>query len=172
MKKIILLIVIVILAIAAFFVFGNKGSKEELDTAGTNQTNTADTMNDEMGDMASTTPPATPPTPNGSPPPPIQDDLGDVDVVPPKVFNITGRNFAFSQTEIKVKKGDRVVINFESTDGFHDWTVDEFNARTERVNPGTKTSVEFIADKIGTFEYYCSVSVHRAAGMKGNLIVE
>ena len=98
--------------------------------------------------------------------------MGDVDVAPAKVFNITGKNFSFSQTEIKVKNGDRVLINFESTDGFHDWVVDEFKANTERVNPGTKTSVEFIADKTGTFEYYCSVSIHRAAGMKGKLIVE
>ncbi|OGG47530.1 hypothetical protein A2671_02085 [Candidatus Kaiserbacteria bacterium RIFCSPHIGHO2_01_FULL_49_13] len=98
--------------------------------------------------------------------------MGDVDVAPPKVFNLTGRNFSFSQSEIRVKKGDRVIINFESTDGIHDWVVDEFNARTDRVSTGQTASVEFIADKTGTFEYYCSVSIHRAAGMKGRLVVE
>lgn len=89
-----------------------------------------------------------------------------------KVFKITGQNFQFSQNEIRVKKGDRVKINFESADGFHDWTVSEFNARTVRVNTGGKASVEFVADKIGEFEYYCGVGQHRQMGMKGKLIVK
>ena len=89
-----------------------------------------------------------------------------------KVFNITGKNFAFSETEMKVKKGDTVTVNFESTTGFHDWVVDEFKAKTQQVRPGTKTSVTFVADKAGTFEYYCSVGSHRAEGMTGKLIVE
>lgn len=87
-------------------------------------------------------------------------------------FNLTGWNFAFSETEIRVKKGQTVTVNFESTSGFHDWVVDEFNAATKKVNPGEPTSVTFVADKAGTFEYYCSVGSHRANGMVGNLIVE
>jgi len=89
-----------------------------------------------------------------------------------KVFSLTGKMFAFSQAEIRVKKGDTVTINFESTAGLHDWVVDTFNARTQQVQPGTKTSVTFVADKTGTFEYYCSVGSHRANGMAGKLIVE
>jgi len=89
-----------------------------------------------------------------------------------KIFNLTGKNFAFSQIEIRVKKGDRVRIEFESAQGFHDWSIDEFDARTKRVNAGGKTSVEFVVDKVGTFEYYCSVGSHRQLGMIGNLIVE
>lgn len=89
-----------------------------------------------------------------------------------KIFNITGVNFSFSQPEIRVKKGDKVRIEFTSTDGFHDWVVDEFAAATEKVNTGGSTSVEFVADKVGTFEYYCSVGQHRAMGMVGKLIVE
>jgi len=86
--------------------------------------------------------------------------------------DITGKNFEFSQKEIRVKKGDRVRINFTSTDGFHDWVVDEFNAVTTRVSTGDSTFVEFVADTAGTFEYYCSVGNHRSLGMKGSLIVE
>jgi len=89
-----------------------------------------------------------------------------------RVFDLTGRNFAFSVTEIKVKKGDKVRINFESADGFHDWVVDEFSANTNRVNTGDKTFVEFIADQAGEFEYYCSVGNHRALGLVGMLVVE
>lgn len=89
-----------------------------------------------------------------------------------EVFEITGSNFAFSQSEIRVKEGDVVTINFESTDGFHDWVVDEFNAATAKVNTDGTTSVTFVADKKGTYEYYCSVGNHRAQGMVGTLVVE
>ena len=89
-----------------------------------------------------------------------------------KTFDLTGKNFAFSQSEIKVKKGDKVKINFKSTDGFHDWVVDEFNAKTSQVNTGGSTSVEFVADQAGMFEFYCSVGRHREMGMVGKLIVE
>ena len=89
-----------------------------------------------------------------------------------KTFNISARNFAFSQAEIRVKEGDKVKIVLNSTDGFHDWTVDEFNAKTDQVNTGQTAEVEFVADKTGTFEYYCSVGSHRQMGMVGKLIVE
>lgn len=89
-----------------------------------------------------------------------------------KIFKITGQNFRFSQNEIRVKKGDRVKIEFESTDGFHDWVVDEFSGRTAQVNTGGKAFAEFVADKTGEFEFYCSVGKHRQMGMKGKLIVE
>ena len=89
-----------------------------------------------------------------------------------KTFTVTGRNFAFSMDEIRVKKGDRVTINFSATEGFHDFILDAFNVRSERVQPGQTTSVTFVADKAGTFEYYCSVGSHRALGMVGTLVVE
>ena len=104
----------------------------------------------------------------------INDGSGNDDV---KTFVITGDHLRFfidgvENPEIRVKQGDRVKIEFESTEGFHDWGIDEFNASTEKVNPGKPTSVEFVADKKGTFEYYCSVGQHRANGMAGKFIVE
>lgn len=87
-------------------------------------------------------------------------------------FDITGEPFKFSQTEIKVKKGDTVKINFQSTKGTHDLVIDEFNVATKQVDPGEVTSVEFVAEKTGEFEYYCSIGNHRSQGMVGKLIVE
>ena len=88
------------------------------------------------------------------------------------VVTLSGTNFAYDVTEIRVKEGDTVTIDFQSADGFHDWVVDEFAAATQQVRPGTATSVTFIADAAGTYEYYCSVGSHRANGMVGTLIVE
>jgi len=94
-----------------------------------------------------------------------------------KVFVMTGENFKFlmdgvEAPEIRVNEGDRVRIEFTSISGFHDWVVDEFGAATDKVRDGSSTSIEFIADEKGTFEYYCSVGEHRANGMIGNLVVE
>lgn len=92
-------------------------------------------------------------------------------------FSLSGKNYRFvlngSETpDLRVKMGDKVQIKFISTEGYHDWVVDEFDAATDKVEEGDSTSVEFVADQAGTFEYYCSVSQHRADGMRGNLIVE
>lgn len=89
-----------------------------------------------------------------------------------KVFNVSGANFTFDTKEIRVKRGDTVVINFKSSGGFHDWVLDEFNAKTSQVQTGQTSSVTFVADRTGTFEYYCSVGTHRQQGMVGKLIVE
>jgi nitrite reductase (NO-forming) len=85
---------------------------------------------------------------------------------------VLGKNFGFSETEIRVKKGDTVEIQFTNEAGFHDWVLDEFNAKTKQLKAGESETVTFVADKAGTFEYYCSVGSHRQMGMVGTLIVE
>ena len=89
-----------------------------------------------------------------------------------KVFTVTGSNFSFDPKEIKVKQGDHVKIIFQNKDGIHDWRLDEFEVKTTQITAGNSAEVSFVADKTGSFEYYCSVGRHRAMGMKGNLIVE
>jgi len=89
-----------------------------------------------------------------------------------KAFTVTGSNFKFSLKEIRVKKGDTVRITFKNSGGNHDWKVDEFNAGTKVLSTGQEETIEFVANKTGTFEYYCSVGSHRSMGMKGNLVVE
>lgn len=88
------------------------------------------------------------------------------------VLTLDAFNFGYSESEIRVKEGDTVTINLTSSDGFHDWVVDEFNAATGKIQEGGETSVTFVADKSGTYEFYCSVGSHRANGMVGTLIVE
>lgn len=89
-----------------------------------------------------------------------------------KEFNLDSFNFGYSMEEITVTEGDTVTINLTSSDGFHDWVVDEFGAATEKIREGGNTSVTFVADAAGTYEFYCSVGNHRAQGMVGTLIVE
>jgi nitrite reductase (NO-forming) len=89
-----------------------------------------------------------------------------------KEFTIVSKGLNFAPNEIKVNAGDTVRVTYKNTVGTHDWTIDEFNAKTKLLDAGQEETVEFVADKAGSFEFYCSVPGHRKAGMKGNLIVE
>jgi nitrite reductase (NO-forming) len=71
-----------------------------------------------------------------------------------------------------VKKGDTVKIVLTNANGMHDWIVDEFNAKTKVLQGTASDTIQFVASKTGTFEYYCGVGNHRQMGMVGKLIVE
>ena len=85
---------------------------------------------------------------------------------------VEGSNYKFSPANIKAKKGDTVRLTFRSAGGIHDLTMDEFEVQTNQIGEGEEEEVEFVADKVGTFEYYCSVAGHRAMGMTGIFVVE
>ena len=89
-----------------------------------------------------------------------------------RVVELVASNFKFSTGEIRVKKGERVKVMFKVESGFHDWVLDEFTVRTKQLFAGDVGIVEFVADKAGVFEYYCSVGSHRAMGMVGKFVVE
>ena len=88
-----------------------------------------------------------------------------------KSFTVTGSNFVFSPKTMTVKKGDTVKITFVNSGGTHDWNLDEFNAHSGIIQGGASKTVTFVADKAGSFEYYCAVGQHRQMGMKGTLTV-
>jgi nitrosocyanin len=89
-----------------------------------------------------------------------------------KEFNFVTGQFSFNPKTITVKEGDTVKITVKNTAGIHDLKIDEFNAATPIIPAGESRTVEFVADKKGSFEYYCSVGNHRAMGMVGTLVVE
>jgi len=89
-----------------------------------------------------------------------------------KEFTITGDNFSFTPSTITVKKGDRVKITFKNNKGYHDFVIDEFGVATKQAQAPATEVLEFTADKVGSFEYYCSVGTHRSMGMKGVLKIE
>jgi plastocyanin len=87
-------------------------------------------------------------------------------------FDVTGGSFYFTPNVIRVKKGDTVKIVFTNAGGMHNFVLDEFNVKMDPIKDKETRTVEFIADKTGSFEYYCSVGSHRQMGQKGTLIVE
>jgi len=87
-------------------------------------------------------------------------------------YTVNGGSYYYKPNIIKVKQGDTVNINFINDGGTHDFKIDEFKVASKQLTKGEKEKITFVADKKGSFEYYCSVGTHRQMGMKGTLIVE
>jgi nitrite reductase (NO-forming) len=89
------------------------------------------------------------------------------------IVEITVENagLSFVTDSITVRRGQTVRLTFVNTGGTHDWVLDEFDAATSVIRSGQSETIEFVADRAGTFEYYCSVPGHRRAGMFGEFVV-
>ena len=88
-----------------------------------------------------------------------------------KEFTIIAKNWDFEPSTITVKKGDKVKIMVKSIDVPHGLALLAFNVNVY-LDPGKEQTVEFTADKVGTFTFFCNVfcgSGHSA--MRGKLIV-
>ena len=89
-----------------------------------------------------------------------------------KEFNITAKQFGFEPDIITVNKGNAVKLKITSIDVTHGFSINEYNIR-ETLEPGKTITVEFVADKSGTFQFFCSVYCGiKHAEMRGKLIVK
>ena len=89
-----------------------------------------------------------------------------------KEFRITAKQFAFDPETIEVNKGDKVRLIVTSVDVPHGIAIKEYGIN-QRLDVGKPVTIEFTADKEGTFAAYCSVicgSGHKE--MKGKIIVK
>lgn len=90
-----------------------------------------------------------------------------------KEITVEGSEFTFSPATLTLKKGEKARLTLKNTGKMpHDFVVDELSVQTKTITSGEQDVVEFTPDKIGTFEYYCSIGQHRANGMTGMLTVE
>lgn len=89
-----------------------------------------------------------------------------------EVTQIDAGGFYYKPNILKVKKGEKVKIEIKAVDMMHDFNIDELGIKSPIVQSGESAIVEFVADKVGEFEYYCSVGQHRNLGQVGKLIVE
>jgi cytochrome c oxidase subunit 2 len=87
-------------------------------------------------------------------------------------IQVTLKKYEFNPGTLRVKKGERVRLILAAADHDHGFKLDEFDV-SQKVQKGTTATVEFIADKAGTFQFRCSNVCglgHR--GMKGTLVVQ
>lgn len=81
-------------------------------------------------------------------------------------------SFYYTPNSITVHQGDTVRIVMNAVDMMHDFVIDELDVKSPVIRSGESTTIEFVADQVGEFEFYCSVGSHRQLGMVGTLIVE
>jgi len=89
-----------------------------------------------------------------------------------KEFKMTAKQFAFEPSTIEVNKGDKVRLIVTSVDVPHGIAIPEYGIN-ERLDPGKPVTIEFTAEKQGTFTAFCSVACgpgHR--NMKGTIVVK
>ncbi len=72
-----------------------------------------------------------------------------------KVFEITAKKYAFEPSQITVSKGDKVVLKIKSIDATHGIEISNFGQKRQLIEKDKVTTVEFVADKAGIFEYRC-----------------
>ncbi|MFA4887819.1 MAG: cupredoxin domain-containing protein [Candidatus Nanoarchaeia archaeon] len=88
-----------------------------------------------------------------------------------KEFTIRAFQYGFEPNLIEVKKGDKVIIHAFSSDTTHGFNIPIYNVNLVLDGPEKKT-VEFIADKHGSFHFRCSIPCgHGHSGMQGTLVV-
>ena len=143
-NTIIILIVVILAILGGYYIFSQSGPNP-------------------ISNLNSNPTPASEPTPV-TPTTPVNQAKTDE-------FVINGANYSFTPNALTVKKGDIVMITFKNTGGFHDFHIDEFNIATTKLQGGQEATVQFVADKTGSFQYYCAVGSHRAMGMWGTLTV-
>lgn len=89
-----------------------------------------------------------------------------------KVFIMNAEKFKFTPSILTVDKGDIVRLTITSKDADHGISIGDFGV-SETIKAGTTKTVEFIADKTGTFTFQCSVYCGEGhPSMKGTLIVK
>lgn len=88
-----------------------------------------------------------------------------------KTFTMTAQTWSFEPSTITVKKGDQVRLNITSVDVEHGFALGAYGINVT-LPPNTTKTIEFSADKVGTFKFSCSVFCGAGhSDMDGTLVV-
>lgn len=76
---------------------------------------------------------------------------------------ITGWNYwqpgfdLVKEGDLKVRQGERVVFRLISGDVHHGFALPAFGITNALIMPGDLTEVAFVADKVGSFKFFCTI---------------
>jgi heme/copper-type cytochrome/quinol oxidase subunit 2 len=88
-----------------------------------------------------------------------------------RAFTVVAREYRFSPNRLEVTQNDLVKLTIHSEDVAYSLTIDEYRV-SRRVPAGGATTLEFRADRTGTFSFYSNLtSDTRHAEMRGELVV-
>ena len=86
-------------------------------------------------------------------------------------FGVSTRRHAFEPARLEVHSGDLVRITLRSQDIPHSLVVDAYRI-AKRVEAGGTVTFEVLADRAGTFTFYCNLTIEEGCReMKGQLVV-
>ncbi len=87
-------------------------------------------------------------------------------------FTLVGHNGHWEPGVIRVTEGETVRLRLTSADVVHGFTLKAYGIEVDEVYPGKVKTIEFVADKPGTFSFACTIVCdpgHRH--MEGEIIV-
>jgi cytochrome c oxidase subunit 2 len=73
-----------------------------------------------------------------------------------KVIKIASKRFKYTPGDLRLKKGQPVILEFTAEDVVMGFNLPDFNLRSDIV-PGKVTRVRFVPDKTGTFAFLCDI---------------
>jgi cytochrome c oxidase subunit 2 len=73
-----------------------------------------------------------------------------------QTIRISASTFEFKPSEITLKKGVPVTLEFISQDRHHGLKLAAFHIQVD-IQPGVVEKIRFVPDKVGTFTFYCDV---------------
>ena len=72
----------------------------------------------------------------------------------PRRIALSARKFSFSVAEIRIVRGETVILELRSEDFVHGFAIPELSLRAD-VPPGRTTELSVRADRIGRFVFLC-----------------
>ena len=90
-----------------------------------------------------------------------------------RTVEVTASRFEFNPSVLEVHEGERVRLVVRSVDVTHGLAIKQYDVKVKIPKGGEAVTIEFVADRPGTFRFACSEycgSGHRR--MKGRLVVK
>jgi cytochrome c oxidase subunit 2 len=88
-----------------------------------------------------------------------------------RVIPVVARKFVFLPNDIKLKKGETVVLEFTAPEVVMGFSLPDYKLRADII-PGQVSRVKFTADKAGTFPFLCDIFCGDGhEGMSGKITV-
>ena len=86
-------------------------------------------------------------------------------------FTVDAKKYKFAPARIEVDEGDLVRITLVAGDIPHSFTIDDYRI-AKRSEPGKPVTFEFLADRAGTFKFYCNLMIDDGCRkMAGEMVV-
>ena len=90
----------------------------------------------------------------------------------PIVLTVSLTEYRLSPAQVEVELGEEIRIHLTNngSEG-HNFVLENYANYDPIIAPGRHANVSFIADAVGTYLMYCTVSGHRALGMEGTFTI-